>query len=63
LVEAGYEKTLEAEHKMGEMLQETERARGKRTDLLISRNEVDKPSLFFGIPNCKKRDHENRQES
>jgi hypothetical protein len=36
---------LEAERKMGEMLAQTERAQGKRTDLVTSCNQVDKPTL------------------
>jgi DNA modification methylase len=36
---------LEAERKMGEMLLETERGQGKRTDLVTLRNQVDKPTL------------------
>src|SRR5271166_5516519 len=36
---------LEAERKMGEMLTATERAQGKRTDLVTARNQVGEPTL------------------
>jgi len=36
---------IRAEIKLGELLKATERARGKRTDLVSSSNQVDKPTL------------------